>query len=119
MKKPWAVYFNLGKIGFDSSTGSASNYGIESITNVPTNSWVHVAFTRSGNTGRLFINGNLDASSNNFTTTPYLPAAPLVCVGGAPRGYSFNGYIQDLRVTKGYARYTANFTLPTAAFPTL
>jgi hypothetical protein len=29
---------------------------------------------------------------------------------------AFNGYVDDFRVTKGLARYTATFTAPTAAF---
>jgi hypothetical protein len=82
------------------------------------NTWTHVAFTRQGSTNRLFVNGTLQATataSDNFSNQ-------VVVVGGGRYTAntitnSFTGYIDDLRITKGYARYTANFTPPTAAFP--
>ena len=82
------------------------------------NTWTHVAFTRAGSTNRLFINGTLQntaTASDNFSNQ-------VAVVGGGRYNSnnidkSFTGYIDDLRVTKGYARYTTTFTPPTAAFP--
>jgi hypothetical protein len=78
--------------------------------------WTHVALVRSGSTITFYISGTASGTltnSANFgsNNTPY--------AGGnantSPDYY--NGYIDDLRITKGYARYTSNFTPPTAAFP--
>jgi hypothetical protein len=81
----------------------------------PANQWVHIAATRTGGNIKLWLDGVNVATAANSTNmtgnTPY--------IGSAPGSNYFPGYIQDLRVTKGYARYTANFTPPTAAFPTL
>lgn len=84
--------------------------------------WHHIAVVRSGTTTTLYVNGTSDG-------TPITGAAnDLICnpagawVGAnslSPGNYQFYGYIDDLRITKGYARYTANFTPPTAAFPNL
>ena len=82
--------------------------------------WEHFAIVRSGsgsNNLKGYINGTLagtgTSSSYNFSATT------AIYVGSNPTtsGQDFPGYIDDLRITKGFARYTANFTAPTTAFP--
>jgi hypothetical protein len=114
-----SVLFITGLNGFQIYSGAF--FG--SVGNVLSlNTWQHVAYSRSGTTLRMFLNGNLTSSAtfaNNLTNTSnfsvgfpkgYIPT-------GANSVYPFNGYIDDLRITKGVARYTANFTPPTAPFP--
>jgi hypothetical protein len=84
-----------------------------------TGQWYHIAVSRSGTSTKMFVNGTQVGStytdSTVYTNTSGRPliGADSFAVGTNP----LNGYIDDLRVTKGYARYTANFTAPTAAFP--
>jgi hypothetical protein len=78
-------------------------------------SWQHIAVTRSGTSLRLFVNGTQTGStytsSDNFSNT-------TLRVGVRPDNqYPWNGYLDDIRITRGLARYTANFTPPTAPFP--
>jgi hypothetical protein len=92
---------------------------IDSTTSTSTGSWVHLAVTRYSGVVRLFINGINEGST--WSTTGTFSGA--VYVGAEFYGGSVtvaaNGYIQDLRITKGIARYTSNFTPPTTAFLTL
>jgi len=82
-----------------------------------TNTWYHVAVSRSGTSTKLFIDGTQSGSTYTDSTVYINPAnRPIIGANGTNLGGSVNGYIQDLRVTKGIARYTANFTAPTAAF---
>jgi hypothetical protein len=89
-----------------------------------TNTWQHVAAVRAGNVFRLYVNGT---SVVSFTSSSALMNASGLSTIGArlPAGNStvgsqtWQGYIDEFRVTKGLARYTgATITVPTAAFPT-
>ena len=93
------------------STGSP---GI-TYTGISTGQWVYIAVVRSGGTITLYVNG---VSRGTQTTNQAYTTQDVLRVGGGISGTSdFPGYIQDLRITKGYARtITAS---PTAAFPTL
>jgi len=85
---------------------------ISSSTAMTADTWHHVAFAREGSTGRLFLDGNLEGSTTSFSTSIN---ARAVIGSEESAGYPLKGYMSDLRITKGLARYTANFTPPTAA----
>jgi hypothetical protein len=79
--------------------------------------WFHIAVTRHAGTGRMFIDGVLKSEIANmqFSDAPGLPNV-LIGVTDINSAWPLNGYLDDLRITKGVARYTANFTPPTSAF---
>ena len=95
---------------------------INSGTNLTVNTWQHIALSRASGTARIFLNGTQVGSSASSAQNLSSTAAMFVGQDGVKTSGAaaqLNGYLQDLRITKGYARYTANFTPPTAAFPTL
>jgi len=89
---------------------------IQSNFNPNDSTWNHYAVVRDGSTFALYKNGSRLTTA---TLTPTLGITGTAYVGaGALTDNSFNGYIDDLRVSKGLARYTgATYTTPTAPFP--
>ena len=86
-----------------------------------TGQFYHVVVSKSGSSTKLFINGSQSGSTYS-DSNDYGASAPLgvgtYWNGGSPVSTStLNGYIDELRITKGVARYTSNFTPPTAPFP--
>lgn len=79
-----------------------------------TNTWYHIAFTRSGSTVRLFVDGTQQASGSYGA--PIGGTDPIL-IGGYVTGDYFAGHVDEFRFTNGVARYTANFTPPAAQFP--
>jgi hypothetical protein len=82
-----------------------------------TNTWYHIAITRSGTSLRAFVNGTqIGTTATNSNT--YNGGNTHVVIGSSDFGSNrlLNAYIDDYRITKGYARYTANFTAPLSAF---
>lgn len=91
------------------------NPSITGTTTISTSTWYHVAVTRSGSSVRLFINGTQEGSTATSSTSfgatqPTLAARNL-------NDLPVNAFWDDVRITVGAARYTSNFTAPTAAFP--
>ena len=77
-----------------------------------TGQWYHFAVVRNSGTVALYIDGSSVGTAADTTNMTY----PILRVGATYDNYYLNGYIDDLRITKGVARYTAAFTPPTQAF---
>jgi hypothetical protein len=109
----WAVR-STGYLSFYDGTAnktSASNP-------VLVNEWTHIAVSRSGTTLKQFVNGT-EVYSDTVSASIGAASGTIWFGGSAayPTSNFFTGFIDDLRITKGVARYTATFTPPTAAFP--
>ena len=95
-----------------------NNTDVITSTNVLTlNTWHHIALTRNGNDHKIFVDGT--QVGNTWTSAQtYVQGRPVLGdyhaslnnLNGAAN--TLHGYVQDFRITKGLARYTANFTPP-------
>ena len=74
------------------------------------NRWYHVAVTRQSGIVRLFIDGNVVAVNSSFNGNIQANAPRIGSVSG--NGFPMSGYIQDLKVYKGVAKYTDTFIVP-------
>jgi hypothetical protein len=115
----WGIGCNSsGKYVFNVGSGNGTTYlqqvAASSFANT-TNVWYHIAGVKSGTTLTLYINGVSQASAAQTGTIVDGGKAALVGYeSGQPTASYWNGYISDLRITRGIARYTGNFTPPTS-----
>jgi len=111
-------------IGHEASTGelrvymnatSGSDITAQS-TDFTTDTWYHVAVTRSSGTVRLFIDGILKDSGTRTSDMNNTNAVNIGYKTYDSSGYDyFSGYVSNFRILKGTALYTADFTPPVHA----
>lgn len=76
---------------------------------VVTGAWTHYAITREGDTYRTFKNG---VQQDTWTSSlDILDSSANLSIGKYTTNY-YNGYIDEVRMIKGYAAYTADFSVP-------
>jgi len=106
------IYFGSNILNV--STSGTYFMGTSGVT-FSTSTWFHIAMVRFGsgsNNWKIYVDGTSRAQTTNTTNF----TAKILRIGGGSNG-ALNGYIDDLRITKGIARYTTTFTPPTKSFP--
>jgi hypothetical protein len=106
-----AAYITIYSSGTSLIFYTTGNDRITATSALSTGAWLHIAVSKSSGSTKMFVNGSQvgstysDANSYLAASTPQYIASRV-----SAADFNLNGYIDDLRITKGYARYTANFT---------
>jgi hypothetical protein len=109
----WSMEVQASNKATFSLTGDGAD--LTSTSNIAATTYTHIAVTRDeSNVLRMFIAGTQEASTTISGTTS---STQNLHIGRLP-GFSvyFNGHIKWLRIKKGQALYTSNFTPPSAPF---
>ena len=99
----WQISFNFGNVLYFNGFGSVNTGPLVDMT------WYHVAIVRDGNEYRMYLQGNLVSS----TTAGGIYSYPTAGIrSGQNRGADryFNGRMDDIRIVKGQALYSDNFS---------
>lgn len=115
----WMSYGNTGttyakKFIFGTFT---TNPIVGSVTTPALNQWYHLVVTRLNGVAYMFVNGTLEAFNANSESLDLSVNSMYIGRNGwdGANGY-LNAYLDDLRITKGAARHTLSYSVPTAPF---
>ena len=108
-----------GAVTFSANhTGDTTLFAVTSGTLLSATTWHHIVATRQGNTLRLFIDGVLQGEDTASSTNQINDSTNSILIGaewnaGASASAThFTGYMDGIRIVKGYAAYTTDFTPP-------
>lgn len=120
----WAFFVsNDGTLVFDNAWQDSSN-GFTLKTAVGTikiGKWHHVAISRIGNSFYLLINGkNMPLSMNTYSNGKTVTSGGTLMLGrlltGSSWNYIMNGFVDEVRITKGVGRYNGDFSVYPAPY---
>src|SRR3989304_6037290 len=108
--------YRLGIIG---KSGGIDYINLQGAASLSINTWYHIAFVRSGSNTTIYLDGTSIATvSSSYTYADY---TGLLYIADHPDhlfnvNKEFNGWLDELRISKGIARWTSNFTPTTEAY---
>jgi hypothetical protein len=100
-------------------SNGVSYYDVLSTTTITNDgNWHHVALVRATNTLKISIDGTFQVDTQDITGVTINNATNKVTIGriGEYNDFYFNGWIDEVRFSKGIARWTSDFTPPTSAY---
>lgn len=119
--RSFAIYYANGIKLFPSVIGAFDGgLTLQDTNTLSADTWYHITVTRETSSLNLYVDGVKKATNTNIGSTALFDSSLPLSIGSDDSNTHYlNGFIDDLRITKGVNRYTStSFTLPTSANPT-
>lgn len=116
----WQMSFDgSGYLGLVNNTDSTG--GVKATQALSTDTWYHIAFVhdKTGDTLKIYIDGTEDNSATASTAITWSNVAQPLYIGsqqGFTSTRTIDGWMDEIRISKGVARWTSNFTPPTEEY---
>jgi preprotein translocase subunit SecG len=113
----WLLSINVANhIEFVATAGSAWDVNINTATtNVRDGAWHHIAVVRNGNSWNVYVDGVSEGSATSSITIN-APTGRVFSAGRHDWQNDMNGWLDEVRISKGIASWTSNFTPPAAPY---
>jgi len=108
----WRIAYGSGNSSINLAHTSSNSVSVSYAPAPSLNTWTHYAFARESGTMRAFKNGVKETDVSSYTHD-FSNTYSLLIAANASSSYTWDGYISNVRVVKGTALYTSNFTPPT------
>lgn len=116
-QRSWLIYYDGTNIRFQWSTDGSDSTSVARSWSPSNGTWYHLAVVRTGSIIRIFIDGTQIGTDGAISATIFNGTGALNIGGFNGDGtFPFNGWLDEIRLSPGIARWTSNFTPPTAAY---
>ena len=110
-----------GKLAMSLTNTGASGWTVNDTSGqgsaLSLSTWYHLAFVKNGTSITMYLNGVAQGTPYTFNQAVYFTTSTYNTIGSYNlTSYMLNGYMDEIRITNGVARYTANFTPPSVQF---
>jgi hypothetical protein len=106
----WATLINYPAANkFTFTRGSGAEYSWD--WSPVAGNWYHLALVRNGNTLSFYVNGTKVTGDKDVTGASWPSVSAPLTIGSEGESYGWmHGYLDEIQVSKGIARWTSNFT---------